>query len=401
LKIGIVTYALYIGGVEVAIKTLYDYFSKNGYSVDIIQTLAVGSETKTFQNNGYSVKSILIRSFESQNNYAQRLANVLDDYDILLLNNVKFVHYLLGLLNEKKIILPILHNTSDESYEMLLINQNQYNKVICVSHTLEQIIKLKNQIPMDKVVTIPTGVDVPQSFPKKVMGVKKTFRILFVGRIEESSKGVLLLPKIINRVVSNSNKEIELLIIGDGPSRVILEKEIKRYNLQNYIKLLGAKEHNEVIEQLREADILLMPSYHEGQGLVYLEAMAQGLIPLVSNLENNTNLVIKDYKNGFLCPIEDVECFASKILYLLENKEQIMPLSKEAWFFAKSKLSSQIMAKRYYDLILELKDTTIKRTKNLDNIPYGNLPYFLYIGINFIFRVKNKIRRVIENGTKK
>lgn len=396
MKIGIVTYALYIGGVEIAIETLTKHFLKLGLSVDIIEVSKRGTQAQSFIEKGYSVKTILIKPFETRNNYAKRLAKEFNKYDILILNNVPFVHYMLGLLNSKTTILPILHNVSQESYNNLLINNKEWNKVICVSHTLEKSLIDKKEINPNKIVTIPTGVDVPSSFPK-IDTKKDYFSLLYVGRIDDESKGVLLLPKIIKKVLQNQEEEIELKIVGDGPSKVALEKEIKNSNLSNYIKCLGSLPHAQATKEMQKADLLIMPSYHEGQGLVYLEAMAQGLIPLVSNLKDNTNLVIKDAKNGFLCPIGDIECFSDKIIYLLNHKEQIAQISKEAWITAQNELSSQVMAKRYTKLIEDLKNQQIKRSNKLEKIPFGNLPNFLYQIIHLFIRVKNKIIRIKDS----
>ncbi len=394
MYIGIITYYLDIGGVEVVIEMLSKHLIEQGHQVEIIETLSKGRESDTFKSKGFSVKTITIHSLESQNHFAKRLANSLKKYDVLLLNNVPFVHYLLGLLREETIVLPILHNNIDEFYHNVLLNKNQWDSIVCVSPILEKLFKEMKQFNNEKIETIPNGIHVTQHYPKKTKKTTNKISLLFVGRIEEKQKGVLLLPKIISKVLEEKNKNrIHLKIIGEGESLKTLKQAVKKAKLSRYISFLGSLEHDNVLKEIHKADILIMPSYYEGQGLVYLEAMAQGTIPIVSNLKNNTNLVIQHKKNGFLCPIGDIDCFAEQILYLLDNPQEISSISKEAWNTAYTSLRSEIMAEKYLKLIDRLKkNRTIVRSKRLEKIPYGELSYILVKIINLINKINSKIR---------
>ena len=375
MYIGIITYYLDIGGVEVVIEMLSKHLIEQGHQVEIIETVSKGTESDNFKNKGFSVKTITINSLESKNHFAKRLANSLKKYDVLLLNNVPFVHYLLGLLKQETIVLPVLHNNIDESYHNTLLNQKQWDSIICVSSALEKRFKEIQQLNNKKITTIQNGVNVPQNYPKKRQKTTDEISLLFVGRIEERHKGVLLLPKIISKVLEEKHiNKIHLKIIGEGESLKTLKEAVKKAKLSRYISFLGSREHDNVLKEMHQADILIMPSYNEGQGLVYLEAMAQGTIPLVSNLKNNTDLVIQHKKNGFLCPIGDINCFAEQILYLLDNPQEISAISKEAWNTAYTSLSSEIMAKKYLELIDRVKENrTIVRSNRLETVSYTHL----------------------------
>ncbi len=394
MYIGIVTYYLDIGGVEVVIEMLSKHFIEQGHQVEIIETLSKGRESNTFKGKGLSVKTITINSLESQNHFAKRLANSLKKYDVLLLNNVPFVHYLLGLLREETIVLPILHNNINEFYHNVLLNKNQWDSIVCVSPALEKIFKEMKEFNNEKIETIQNGIHVTQYYPKKREKTTDKISLLFVGRIEERQKGVLLLPKIISKVLEEKNtNKIHLKIIGEGESLKALKEAVKKAKLNSYISILGSLEHDKVLKEIHKADILIMPSYYEGQGLVYLEAMAQGTIPLVSHLKNNTDLVIQHKKNGFLCPIGDVDCFAEQILYLLDNPQEISSISKEAWNTAYTSLRSEIMANKYLELINRVKENrTIIRSNRLEKIPYGELPCILVKFICLNNKIKRKIR---------
>ena len=402
MRIGIVTYSLNVGGVETVMEILANHFSSQKHYIEFVETLSTGEASNHFKEKGFLVKTITIQVFETRNAFAIRLANALKLYDVLILNNVPFVHYLIGLLKEETIVLPILHNDIDEFYKNILINQQQWDTSICVSHALEEKFKMMKKIDENKLITINNGVKVSDIYPKKIEKNFKKIEILFVGRIENQQKGVLLLPEIIQKVIQDSSDHVHLKVIGEGPSLSLLKKITKASHVEDYISFLGSLKHQQVLKEMNHADILLMPSYYEGQGLVYLEAMAQGLIPIVSNLKNNTDLVIAHQKNGFLCPIGDSDAFAKEICYLIQYPEKISKISKEAWKTAHTSLSSNVMAQKYINLISDLKkNRKIIRSHTLIKIPYGNLPQFLFQSLNLLVKVKNKLYQITHKRKRK
>jgi glycosyltransferase involved in cell wall biosynthesis len=389
MKIGIVTYALKVGGVETYIKTLATYFLSTGQTVDIIETVSKGQQSDDFKNEGFNVSTILINIFENQYSFANRLANELQRYDVLILNHVPFVHSILGLLNNNTIILPILHNDLKIFYDTVLLNKSQWNKIICVSPALESVLKNKMNLDDKDIITITNGINVRKFCKEKIEknNIEKPLAILYVGRIEDKQKGVLLLPIIMQNVISK-NTNVSLKIIGDGPSLPALNKLISKLELNSTIELLGKHTHIETLHKIYEADILIMPSYYEGLGLVYLEAMAQATVPIVSNLRNNTDLIIKNGKNGYLCNIGDVDCFAETILELEKNRKILKKISYEAWKTARDFLSHEVMGKKYMETIYScINQNTVKRTNKIEYIQYGHLPYFIILLIQFFNRI--------------
>jgi glycosyltransferase involved in cell wall biosynthesis len=389
-----VTYALQVGGLETYIDTLATQFLALGYEAHIIETVSKGNQSDYFREKGFNVQTILISMLESQYNFALRLANELNTYDVLILNHVPFVHSLLGLLNRNVIVLPILHNDIAAFYDEVMLNNSQWNKIICVSPALEIVLKEKMVLKDEKkAITILNGVHVIPSCIKKIekLRSKSNFELVYVGRIEDTQKGVLLLPEIIKKVIAN-NSNILLKIIGDGPSFELLQKEIIRLDLKNQIQLLGKKTHYEALTEIHNADALIMPSYYEGLGLVYLEAMAQATVPIVSNLKNNTNLLISHEKNGYLCTIGDIDCFAKSIAKLAGDRDLLRSMSYEAWKIASDTLSDDIMVRKYLEIISYCRNNNeIKRSNKIDRTLLGDLPY----SPNILVRPIRKVLRLL------
>ncbi len=393
MNIGIITYSLKTGGVETYIETLATFFSSQGNVVDIIETISKGEQSDFFRSREFNVKTILIHPFESKYQFAHRLSKYLKKYDVLILNQVPFIHFLLGLLPKHTVTLPILHNNIDEFFNTVVLNKGQWNKIICVSPALEETLKVKKGLNNNEVVTIINGIKVENSWPRKSENHSNNnaLKLLYVGRIENKQKGVLLLPKIIKKVAQNIDKKFSLEIIGDGPSFSLLKKEIAKLGLEKFIFLLGRKKHKDVLLKIRNSDILIMPSYYEGQGFVYIEAMGQGTVPIVSNLKNNTDLIVSNGKNGFLCEIGDCDCFSNYILMLQQDRERLRKMSYQAWKTASEHLSVELMTKKYMNVINEARlNNVINRSNKIENITNGHLPYFLVIVVEFFFKVTRK-----------
>ena len=72
-----------------------------------------------------------------------------------------------------------------------------------------------------------------------------------------------------------------LVLVGDGPDQLALEKRIKELNMNNNVMMLG--ERNDISELLQAMDVFVFPSRYEGLGISLLEAEAAGLLCFCAN----------------------------------------------------------------------------------------------------------------------
>jgi glycosyltransferase involved in cell wall biosynthesis len=109
-----------------------------------------------------------------------------------------------------------------------------------------------------------------------------------------------------------------LLIAGDGPLRSTLEREAAALKgCENRVHFLGWRDA--VPALMAGLDIFLAPSLWEGFGLVFLEAMAQALPILASNVSAIPEIVV-DGETGLLVPPRDVEGLAEALRKFLTDK---------------------------------------------------------------------------------
>lgn len=394
-KIGLVTYALEIGGVESVLLSLAEYFKSHEHDVDFIETSSKGLWSDEFAQKGYSVYSIIITPFESRMHHVKRLAKQLQDYDAILINDALFAQSIIGLLPSNTIVLPILHNNIDSMISNAIGNKGQWNKVVCVSPSLKNVLNEKTSILKDEVTVISNGVSVSNQWPKSELNFDSidTLKILFVGRVEQAQKGVLYLPEIMKNALEKSVQYIHLTVIGDGPSMIDLKEKISTLELNDHISVLGSMNHEQVIHEMQEHNVLLMPSHFEGHPIVLMEAMAQGLVPVVSHLPGHTDHVVKDRENGYLCKIDKLECFSDALVELCKDKNVLKTMANKAWKTIFTNFSKDTMGSSYIDLINSLKiNNQIKRTNEIEKELLGDLPYIPHV----LVRSTRKIMRMLN-----
>lgn len=155
---------------------------------------------------------------------------------------------------------------------------------------------------------------------------KKT--ITYVGRLADEKS----LPDLITsfKDLKQKHNDIQLLIIGDGPSKDNLLESLKEE--QGYA-FTGLKKGEELAELFASGDIFAFPSRTETFGQVVQEAMASGL-PVVGYNSPGVRDLIQDTFNGYL--VDDQEGFTEAIAKLLDTKT-LDKLSQNAREFAKTR----------------------------------------------------------------
>lgn len=193
-----------------------------------------------------------------------------------------------------------IHKFLARRFESKLLKQSKIN--ISVSETLKGQMKVSRSIA-SPIHVIPNGVKT--NFQKAEIKSSKLSRFLFVGRLHP--------VKGISAIVEHmrfSNQDIFLDIIGDGSEREKIEESIRRYGLEDRVRLLGEHSNDKVHEVLPYYQALILPSQYETQGIVLLEANAHA-IPVIASDIPAIRETIENEHNGLLCdpnkPLEFIE----------------------------------------------------------------------------------------------
>ncbi|MEM2561528.1 MAG: glycosyltransferase family 4 protein [Candidatus Bathyarchaeia archaeon] len=149
-------------------------------------------------------------------------------------------------------------------------------------------------------------------------------RICFIGAFSHV-KGVDLLPKIITKVRTRF-REAELLVIGKGTTKL---------NKVEGMKILGYIHHDILPSYLSSCSIYLHPARFDALPVSVVEAMAAGLIPIVTEMTGSKDIV-KEVSSDLIVPV-NVDALADKIIQILSmSHSERIKLSEKAKKVAQS-----------------------------------------------------------------
>jgi glycosyltransferase involved in cell wall biosynthesis len=157
---------------------------------------------------------------------------------------------------------------------------------------------------------------------------ENSLKLLNIGR-QEFAKGQINLLKAIQIVRETTEINFKLIIFGhSGKATPVLKSFIKNHSLQEVVEIQGFVDNIE--QELKNSDIFIFPSYHEGLGGALIEAFAAGLpcicadIPVLRELSGRG-----DQPVIFIDP-ENHQLFASKIIELINEEQMRKTLSERA-----------------------------------------------------------------------
>lgn len=246
---------------------------------------------------------------------------------------------------------PRLHYKEELRYLNFLIRalypSKLVNKVITNSKGVEKILENDYKITKTKLKTIYNGIDlerINEMKYEKIFDHPELFynndvkKFITVGRLTKG-KGHSDLIEAFSKV-KDELPHSKLIIIGEGPLREELEKQIKIKGLKDDVFLLGSKKNP--YKYLANSNIFVFSSKYEGFPNVLLEALACGLPIISTDCETGPREILEGGKNGFLIDIMDKEDLSSKMLLLARNEKLMKKYSKlsleRAEFFKINKL---------------------------------------------------------------
>ena len=166
-----------------------------------------------------------------------------------------------------------------------------------------------------EVGVIPNGVDLRRLDPGEIhAGAPPT--IVFAGRFVPQKNPL----RLVQTLVELRDLPWRCTLIGDGPLRQEVEREICRYDMQERFTLPGWITPGEVTGWLQRGDILFMPSRAEGLSVVGLQALALGLAIVSSRAGGFVDLV-EPGRNGYLLSDPDSPEFTPALRALLSDRD--------------------------------------------------------------------------------
>jgi len=357
------------GGNETHIKDLMEQFSKKGHKVTVITTGGSALDylkTKIkvefvkgpqvyFSNELFGLVHALIFILKCFGKFIQ-LYFAGEKYDVISVHFSleAFLARFLKLVFGIPYVLVLAGDTPLE----LIEGRRADGKVSISNFMNEQCKKFGYSAEV-----LPKGIDLSRFSPGvnfsdlfKKENLSGKVAILTVARLEPR-KNLITLVEAANVIVNEWRmKNFVFYIIGDGVERRFLEKNIEKYRLGQYVKLLGALSNSDPLfaKYYAMCQLFVLPTLYEGFGWVFLEAMACGLSIITTKVGSNFEIV---GDVGVLVEPKRPDLLARKILETLNDKQTLEKMKKLGLEKAKSYSWENLMPKyeNYYSSVSEKK----------------------------------------------
>jgi glycosyltransferase involved in cell wall biosynthesis len=205
-----------------------------------------------------------------------------------------------------------------------------FDRVIAVSRQIEQEL-LKAGVPQNKICLLHNAIVVENYRRQGMRGVlqKVVGRpvenpvIASVGRLSPEKGHADLVDAIA--LVKKSGHKVSLVLIGDGPERQSLLRQIEKHGLQNCVHLPGYVQAPQRL--LEEVDLMVLPSHTEGLPNAALEALLME-VPVLATRVGGTPEVITDGETGRLVEAHSPQELAEGIFEFLVSPEKWRRMAK-------------------------------------------------------------------------
>lgn len=181
-------------------------------------------------------------------------------------------------------------------------------------------------VPRQNITVLPNGIDCAPylRYKRSAPAPGEPLRIVYIGRLVPA-KGLTETIEALALARSNG-VAVHLVIAGGGPEQPRLRALVREFNLEREVSFAGATLGEDKALLLSQADVLCLPSYSEGLPYALLEAMAAGVVPIVTPVGAIPD-VVQEGVHGVLVPTRDCDAIAEAIAALSRDRALLARMS--------------------------------------------------------------------------
>ncbi len=397
MRVGLFTdsYPPYINGVSTSVETLKTSLEKLGHTVYVV-TLGQDATTYDYDEENKILKipgiPLGIYDYRAASIYPLRVVNKIKSWKLdVIHSHTELSVGIFARLLAKQFGIPLVHtyHTMYKDYTYYVSRNHKYfdlgikkaveylSKFYCdttanafIVPTIKTYHMFRKEYHYDKdIYIVPTGIDSKRFYKKnldvpKLEKIKKSlsykksdFVVIFVGRMAQEKNIEFLLRSMLYV----KNKNIKLMLVGDGPDKDTYEELAASLKLKNSVKFVGRVPWEDMPYYYHSANVAITASLTETQGLTVIEAMAASL-PAVCIEDEAFQTMVIDRLNGRFFKTEE-EC-AKLLDEISKDKRQVDSLSNQAILTAK-KYSIEEFGKN----VLVVYNKAIENFDNKKDIP--------------------------------
>jgi glycosyltransferase involved in cell wall biosynthesis len=207
-------------------------------------------------------------------------------------------------------------------------------QIVAVSESLRHYLHESLHVQLDRISVVENGVSTERFHPgvrsaaaRAAVGLPCDERTIIgiVARLFPVKRHDVLLDAFAR--VLQERADVHLAVVGDGPCRSELERQIEQLGLREHVSMLGAQ--RDTAPLLRQLDVYTLSSDGEGTSMSILEAMATEL-PVVATAVGGTPALLRDGACGRLVPPADSAALARALLEVTSNRDLARRLATHA-----------------------------------------------------------------------
>jgi glycosyltransferase involved in cell wall biosynthesis len=194
--------------------------------------------------------------------------------------------------------------------------------VVVFTEEQRQAVASAYGVELARIFAIRNGVE-DSFFHDDDRGLPSRPRLVYVGRLAVEKNVSALL-----RALAGVSEQFETTLVGEGSVERDLKRQSAELGLRN-VCFYGRADGEDLLNVYRRADVLVLPSNHEGMSLVLLEALAMGLPVVATDISGNRE-VVSHGENGLLVPPDDPDALRAALLEIIEDPDRYQRMSRTA-----------------------------------------------------------------------
>jgi glycosyltransferase involved in cell wall biosynthesis len=221
-------------------------------------------------------------------------------------------------------VIAFAHSDQDHYYELLTYYEPIISKFVGVSDAICR--RLRRLFPgrLNDICKLTYPVAAPNGSRRP--NHKKPLTITYAGRIEQRQKRIWDLIALSD-LLALKKGHYHLRIAGDGPQLAHLTEHFEKKEYSNVsIEFLGLVAHESMPDLWADSDVSVLFSEFEGMSISMLESMAQGCVPVVTDVSGSKEKITHG-KTGFIVSVGDIAAMARIIADLDANRAWIEHIS--------------------------------------------------------------------------
>ncbi|HBN06083.1 MAG TPA: hypothetical protein DD434_09915 [Bacteroidales bacterium] len=358
----------YVGGQEIYIYNLSKKLVEMGHSVHVI-TSNYPKSFKYEQIDGITIerKKMFMRPLRNPISLGFfDIGKIANNYDVVHIHNLYAFSSLVATYYKTKLDFPLILTTHGKlnfgvNYKDFLVKQyskkvaskilDRVNLITVFSESQRQYIGSYEHNILSKIKILPNAIDLDLFKDLDANFCEdegNCFTFLYVGQLIKR-KGLKWLINAFRLLVDSydNEKQLKLVLVGDGQQRENLEKMVKKMGLSRSVDFKGIiKDKAEIAAIYKNSDVFVLPSLSEGFPTVILEAMYFGLPVIATDI-----LGIKEHFESCisLVPPRNAEKLAEAMKLLLDPDElfEARKTSKKVKKLIEEKYSWRTLAQEY------------------------------------------------------